>query len=41
MPKSEMDVYETALKDAADAAYDWVYRPMDRIMNEYNIKVKD
>lgn len=41
VPKSEMDVYETALKDAADAAYDWVYRPMDRIMNEYNIKVKD
>jgi PTH1 family peptidyl-tRNA hydrolase len=41
VPKSELDTYETALKDAADAAYDWVYRPMDRIMNEYNIKVKE
>lgn len=41
VPKSERDVYEKALADAASAAYDWVYRPMDRIMNEYNIRVKD
>jgi PTH1 family peptidyl-tRNA hydrolase len=40
VPKSEMDVYQNALKDAADAAYDWVYRTMDQVMCDYNIKVK-
>lgn len=41
VPKSELDVYEKALDDAACAAYDWVYRPLDRVMNDYNIKVKE
>lgn len=38
--KADKEVYETALKDAADAAYDWVYRSFGEIMNDYNLKPK-
>lgn len=38
--KSDADAFETALKGSADAAYAWVTRPMDEVMNRYNIKVE-
>ncbi|MCH3962302.1 MAG: aminoacyl-tRNA hydrolase [Solobacterium sp.] len=40
VPKAEQDEWQAALKDAAEAAYAWVYQPMDKVMNEYNVKVK-
>ena len=38
VPKAERDVYDAALLDASKAAYDWVFRPFDQVMNDYNIK---
>lgn len=40
VPKAEREVFDTALKGAADAAYDWVSRPLEEVMSKYNIKVK-
>jgi peptidyl-tRNA hydrolase len=40
VPKAEQEVWNTALKDAADAAYAWVSEPIDKVMNAYIIKVK-
>jgi PTH1 family peptidyl-tRNA hydrolase len=40
VPKAEQELWQTALKDAAEAAYAWVSEPLDRVMNTYNIKVK-
>lgn len=40
VPKAEQEVWNTALQDAADAAYAWVSEPIDKVMNAYNIKVK-
>ena len=40
VPKAEQEVWNTALQDAADAAYAWVSEPIDKVMNAYIIKVK-
>ncbi len=40
VPKAERDVYDAALLDASKAAYDWVFRPFNQVMNDYNIKAK-
>lgn len=40
VPKAEQDLWNTALKAAGEAAYAWVYEPLDQVMNTYNIKVK-
>lgn len=40
VPKAEKEIFEFALKDAAEAAYAWVSEPMDIVMNRYNIKEK-
>ena len=40
VPKAERDVYDAALLDASKAAYDWVLRPFNQVMNDYNIKAK-
>ena len=39
VPKAERELFNTALKAAADAAYAWVSEPMDIVMNKYNIKI--
>ena len=39
VPKAERELFDTALKAAADAAYAWVSEPMDIVMNKYNIKI--
>ena len=36
--KADREVFDTALKASADAAYDWVSEPMDIVMSRYNIK---
>ena len=36
--KADFPAFEKALKSAADAAYDWVSKPMDTVMNNYNIR---
>ncbi len=41
VPKAEREVYDIALKEAAEAAYDWVSEPMDIVMSRHNIKVTD
>lgn len=38
--KSEREAFELALDTAAKAARAWVNEPMDRVMNQYNLKVK-
>ncbi len=38
VPKAEKEDFEFALKDSAEAAYAWVSEPMDKVMNQYNIK---
>ncbi|MCH4206888.1 MAG: aminoacyl-tRNA hydrolase [Solobacterium sp.] len=40
VPKSEQELYQTALQDAADAAYAWVSEPIQKVMNQYNIKIE-
>lgn len=40
VPKAEREVFETALKTAADAAYEWVYRPFDEVMSKHNIRIR-
>lgn len=40
VPKSEQDIYQAALEDAAEAAYAWVSMPFDELMSKYNRKVK-
>jgi PTH1 family peptidyl-tRNA hydrolase len=40
VPKAEKEIYETALQDAAEAAYAWVNDTMDNVMNRYNLKPK-
>lgn len=40
IPKSEKEVFEYALSDAAEAAYAWVKEPFDFVMSKYNIKEK-
>lgn len=40
VPKAEREIYETALEDAAEAAYAWVYEPFDEVMSKYNIRKK-
>jgi len=40
VPKAEQDAWNMSLKGAANAAYAWVFEPMDQVMNTYNIKVK-
>lgn len=39
--KEDRDIFHKALQASADAAYDWVYKDMDIVMSEYNIKVKE
>lgn len=39
--KADRDVFDTALKAAAEAAYAWVSEDMDKVMSRYNIKVKE
>ena len=39
--KADREVFDTALKAAADAAYAWVSEDMDKVMSRYNIKVKE
>lgn len=41
IPKAEQELFDTALKTAAEAAYSWVSEPIDRVMNRYTIKVKE
>lgn len=38
--KADREVFDNALKASADAAYAWVYKDIDKVMSEYNIKVK-
>ena len=38
--KADREVFDTALKAAADASYAWVSEDMDKVMSAYNIKVK-
>lgn len=38
--KADREAFDTVLKAASDAAYAWVYKDMDKVMSEYNIKVK-
>lgn len=38
--KEERSLLEDAVKSAADAAYAWVWEPLDKVMSQYNIKVK-
>ena len=38
--KADREVFHTALKASADAAYDWVSEPLDIVMSKYNIKVR-
>ncbi len=40
VPKAEREVFDHAIETASKAAYDWVYRDFQSIMNDYNIKVK-
>ena len=40
VPKAEREELETAVRKAAEAAYAWAYEPLDRVMSQYNIKVK-
>lgn len=40
VPKAEQEVFEHALKQAAEACYHWVSDPMDQVMSAYNIKIK-
>jgi PTH1 family peptidyl-tRNA hydrolase len=37
--KADRDIYEAALKDAAEAAQDWVSKPLDQVMSKHNIKM--
>ncbi len=39
--KADQEVFQTALKGAADASYAWVNEDMDKVMSLYNIKVKE
>jgi PTH1 family peptidyl-tRNA hydrolase len=39
--KADREVFDTALKASADAAYAWVSEDMDKVMSRYNIKVKE
>ncbi|MBQ9825507.1 MAG: aminoacyl-tRNA hydrolase [Solobacterium sp.] len=39
--KADREVFDTALKAAAEAAYAWVSEDMDKVMSRYNIKVKE
>lgn len=39
--KADREVFDTALKAAADASYAWVSEDMDKVMSAYNIKVKE
>lgn len=41
VPKAEREVFDTALQASADAAYAWVYKDIDKVMSEFNIKVKE
>lgn len=36
--KADQPEFEKALKEAADAAYDWISEPMDLVMTRHNIK---
>ena len=38
VPKSEKADFDNALQNSADAAYAWITQPMDKVMNQYNIK---
>lgn len=38
--KADREAFDTVLKTASEAAYAWVYKDMDKVMSEYNIKVK-
>ncbi|MCR5796069.1 MAG: aminoacyl-tRNA hydrolase [Solobacterium sp.] len=38
--KEEKDIFDNAVKNAADAAYAWVYEDIGKVMNTYTIKVK-
>ncbi len=40
VPKAEKDVFDFALKQAAEASYAWVYDDMNLVMSKYNIKIK-
>jgi PTH1 family peptidyl-tRNA hydrolase len=39
IPKSEQEVFSRAIKNSAEAAYAWVYEPMDIVMQKYNLKI--
>ena len=41
VPKAERDVFQNAIKTAAEAAYAWVYEEMDQVMSKYNIKIRE
>ena len=41
VPKADQEVFQTALKAAADAAYAWVSEDFDKVMSRYNIKIKE
>jgi PTH1 family peptidyl-tRNA hydrolase len=40
VPQSQQEVYQSALRTAAEAAYAWAYLPMEQVMSRYNIKEK-
>lgn len=40
VPKSEKEIFDYAINDAAEAAYAWITQPLDYVMSKYNIKEK-
>lgn len=40
VPKAEKDIFDHAINNAAQAAYDWVNEPISEIMNRYTIRIK-
>lgn len=40
VPKAEKDLFDTAVEDAAQAAYAWIDEPMENVMSRYNIRIR-
>ena len=40
VPKSEQEIFDHAIDVASKAAEAWVSEPMDKVMSQYNLKVK-
>ncbi len=40
VPKAEREDLDKAVKHAAKAAYAWAYEPLERVVSQYNLKVR-